>query len=185
MRRIEVQVERHGEPLSLSLRPGVRQTEGGEIGYIGAYETQSGTIRARLQTQVRYDPLTALGESVSKTWEMSALTLRVLGKLVMGEAALKNISGPITIAQFAGQSASIGLDHYLNFIALISISLGVLNLLPLPVLDGGHLLYFVIEIVKRRPLSEQAQAFGQQLGLIMLAGLMGIAFYNDIARLLG
>jgi regulator of sigma E protease len=185
MRRIEVQVERHGEPLSVSLRPGVRQTEGGEIGYIGAYETQSGTIRARLQTQVRYDPLTALGESVSKTWEMSALTLRVLGKLVMGEAALKNISGPITIAQFAGQSASIGLDHYLNFIALISISLGVLNLLPIPVLDGGHLLYFVIEIVKRRPLSEQAQAFGQQLGLIMLAGLMGIAFYNDIARLLG
>jgi regulator of sigma E protease len=108
----------------------------------------------------------------------------MLAKLVTGQAALSNISGPVTIAQFAGQSAAIGFDHYLNFIAIISISLGILNLLPIPVLDGGHLLFFTIEWVKGSPLSENIQLFGQQIGIVLLGGLMCLAVYNDIWRLM-
>ena len=104
-------------------------------------------------------------------------------KLLIGEASLENISGPISIAQFAGQSASIGLDHYLNFIALISISLAVLNLLPIPMLDGGHLLYYAFEVVFRRPVPEKVQIIGQQFGILILGSLMALAFYNDIWRL--
>ena len=115
---------------------------------------------------------------------MSALTLRMLQKLLVGQASIDNISGPISIAKFAGQSASVGLDHYLNFIALISISLAVLNLLPIPLLDGGHLLYYACEIVFRRPLSDRVQALGQQVGIMVLGALMMLAFYNDIWRLL-
>ena len=115
---------------------------------------------------------------------MTTLTVQMLVKLITGQAALSNISGPVTIAQFAGQSASIGLDHYLNFIAIISISLGILNLLPIPILDGGHLLFFAIEWVKGSPLSEGKQIIGQQIGIVLLGGLMGLAIYNDIWRLL-
>jgi len=108
----------------------------------------------------------------------------MLGKLVVGQASLDNISGPISIAQFAGQSASIGIDHYINFIAMISISLAVLNLLPIPMLDGGHLMYFLVEAITRKPVSERVQIMGQQLGLCLLGGLMFLAFYNDIWRLM-
>jgi len=146
---------------------------------------ESRALLERMRTTVRYSPLRAVQEAMQRTWDMTSLTLRVLGKLITGEAALRNISGPITIAQYAGQSASIGIDHYLNFLALISISLGVLNLLPIPVLDGGHLLYFLLEAVTRRPVSERVQIYGQQFGLVILIGLMGLAFYSDIARLMG
>jgi len=114
---------------------------------------------------------------------MTRLTLSMLAKLVTGQASLDNISGPISIAQFAGQSASIGIDHYINFIAMISISLAVLNLLPIPMLDGGHLVYFAVEAITRRPVSDRIQEFGQQFGLVILGGLMFLAFYNDIWRL--
>jgi len=113
------------------------------------------------------------------------LTLRMLWKLIVGEASLDNISGPISIAQYAGQSASVGIDHYLKFLALISISLGVLNLLPIPLLDGGHLLFYVFEILTGKPLSERVQVMGQQIGLVLLGSLMLLAFYNDIWRLVG
>jgi len=106
-----------------------------------------------------------------------------MGKLVLGQASLDNISGPISIAQYAGQSASIGIDHYINFIALISISLAVLNLLPIPMLDGGHLMYFAAEAVTGKPVSERVQILGQQVGIVLLGGLMFLAFYNDIWRL--
>jgi len=119
-----------------------------------------------------------------RSWEMISLTLQMIGKLVTGQASVENISGPISIAQFAGQSVSVGLDHYLSFLALISISLAVLNLLPIPMLDGGHLLYYLIEVVTGRPVSERLQLYGQQLGLLLLAGLMTLAFYNDIARII-
>ena len=108
----------------------------------------------------------------------------MLVKLVVGEASLDNISGPLSIAQFAGQSASVGIDHYINFIALISLSLAVLNLMPIPMLDGGHLVYFAVEAVTRRPVSERVQIWGQQLGIVLLGGLMVLAFYNDIGRFL-
>ena len=114
---------------------------------------------------------------------MSVLTVRMMGKLLMGQASLDNISGPISIAQYAGQSASIGIDHYINFIALISISLAVLNLLPIPMLDGGHLVYFAAEALLGKPVSERVQIWGQQVGIVLLGSLMFLAFYNDIWRL--
>ena len=107
----------------------------------------------------------------------------MLGKLLFGQASLDNISGPISIAQYAGQSASIGIDHYINFIALISISLAVLNLLPVPMLDGGHLLFFAAEAIRGKPLPESVQIIGQQIGMALLGALMFLAFYNDIWRL--
>ncbi|MDH3714594.1 MAG: RIP metalloprotease RseP [Gammaproteobacteria bacterium] len=182
---IDLVVQRGDSEVQLLLRPDLKDTGPEQIGYIGAYEVESRALLARMRTTVRYSPLQAVGEALGRTWGMTSLTLRVLGKLITGEAALRNISGPITIAQYAGQSASIGIDHYLNFLALISISLGVLNLLPIPVLDGGHLLYFLMEAVTRRPISERVQMYGQQIGLVILFGLMGLAFYNDIARLMG
>ncbi|MEJ2115998.1 MAG: site-2 protease family protein [Gammaproteobacteria bacterium] len=125
-----------------------------------------------------------MAKGVTKTWEVSILTLKLLWKLVVGEASLKNISGPVTIAEYAGVSAAIGFSAFVGALAIISISIGILNLLPIPVLDGVHLFYYLIEIVKGSPVSEKFEAAGQRLGIIMLAGLMSLAFYNDIQRLL-
>jgi len=122
---------------------------------------------------------------VSETWRMSVLTLRMLGKMLVGEVSLENLSGPITIATYAGYTASIGLTTFLSFLAIVSISLGVLNLLPIPILDGGHLLMYVIEGIKGKALSEDVQAKMQQFGMVILAMLMMLAFYNDIMRLIG
>ncbi|HBR96076.1 MAG TPA: RIP metalloprotease RseP [Gammaproteobacteria bacterium] len=182
---LDVDILREGQEQTLALTPGTRQQGTQPIGYIGAWETQSAGLFERVRTVVQYNPIDAMGIAVTRTWDMTVLTVQMLGKLVVGEASLENISGPITIAQFAGQSASVGLDHYLGFLALISISLAVLNLLPVPILDGGHLLYFFIEAIKGSPLSEKTQLFGQQIGMVLLAGLMSIAFYNDILRLVG
>lgn len=111
------------------------------------------------------------------------MSVSVMGRMIVGEVSVKNLSGPVTIADFAGQSARMGWAHYIKFLALISISLGVLNLMPVPVLDGGHLLYYVIEIIKGGPVSERAMEIGQQIGMALLAALMAFAFYNDINRL--
>ena len=116
---------------------------------------------------------------------MSLLTLRILGKMVVGEASVKNLSGPISIAQFAGHTAGQGLVAFMGFMAIVSISLGVLNLLPIPLLDGGHLLYYLIEFLKGSPVSDSTQMVGQQLGIVVLLCLMSIAFYNDLLRLIG
>jgi len=126
-----------------------------------------------------------LPRALVRTWEMSVMTLRILGKMIIGEASVKNLSGPISIAQYAGYSAGLGLAVFLGFLAIVSVSLGVLNLLPVPLLDGGHLLYFLVEWIKGSPVPESVQAAGQQVGLAVLLGLMGLAFYNDILRLVG
>jgi regulator of sigma E protease len=126
-----------------------------------------------------------MGAAINKTWDMSLLTLRMLGRMLVGKASLENLSGPLTIAQFAGQAASAGLIAFLSLLALVSISLGVLNLLPVPVLDGGHLLYYLIEGIKGSPLSEAIQHVGQQVGIVVLLLLMGLALFNDFNRLLG
>jgi len=118
-----------------------------------------------------------------QTWDTAALSLSVMGRMIVGEVSVKNLSGLVTIADFAGQSVRMGFSHYIKFLALISISLGVLNLLPVPVLDGGHLLYYVIEIIKGGPVSERVMEIGQQIGMALLAALMAFAFYNDINRL--
>ena len=137
-----------------------------------------------MRVWTRLDPVTALSESAQTTWLMSALTLKMLGKMITLEVSTKTISGPITIAQYAGYSAQVGWDRFLMFLAAISISLGVLNLLPVPVLDGGHLLVYVIEAIKGGPLSERTLQWGQQIGIMLLFALMSLAFYNDFARIL-
>ncbi|MBX2883137.1 MAG: RIP metalloprotease RseP, partial [Granulosicoccus sp.] len=182
---LDLEVIREGESKSLLLIPGEKVVEGSTIGFIGVWETLSQEEAQKARVVVSYPPFEALMRGINQTWNMSVLTLRMLWKLVVGEASLDNISGPISIAKYAGQSASVGLDHYLNFLALISISLAVLNLLPIPLLDGGHLLYYLIEIVIGKPLPERVQVLGQQFGLMVLGSLMLLAFYNDIWRLVG
>jgi regulator of sigma E protease len=135
-------------------------------------------------TEVSYGPLDAFSQSLKKTWDTAVISLKMLGKMVVGEVSMKNLSGPITIADYAGQSAHMGLVAYLGFLALISISLGVLNLLPVPLLDGGHLLYYVAELLKGSPVSEQAWEIGQKIGIALLGTLMVFALYNDINRLI-
>ena len=134
---------------------------------------------------LRLGPIEGFGAAVRETGRLTASTLGLLWRMITGKASVKNLSGPISIAQFANTSASAGLSHFLFFLGAISLSLGILNLLPIPVLDGGHLLYYLIELVKGSPVSEQAQIAGQYFGLIALACLMGLAFINDILRLVG
>jgi regulator of sigma E protease len=160
--------------------------EGGQkIGRIGAAPRVDPVALAELIVDVRYGPLESFARAARKTWETSIFSLRMLGKMIVGEVSLKNLSGPITIADYAGQSAQSGAGSYLLFLALISISLGVLNLLPIPLLDGGHLMYYAIEILRGRPLSDRAIEIGQHAGLVLLITLMAFALYNDIHRLVG
>jgi len=130
----------------------------------------------------RSGPLEAAVGGVQKTWEMSSLTVQMLWRILTGQVSAKNISGPISIAEFAGISAYLGVTAFLAFLAIISVSLGVLNLMPVPLLDGGQVVYQVVEAVKGSPLSERAQLFGQQVGIALLVVLMSLAFYNDISR---
>ena len=136
-----------------------------------------------MTTKVSYGPVEAFGKAVGKVWDLSAFSLKMLGRMIVGDVSWKNLSGPITIADYAGQSAQLGWITYLGFLALVSVSLGVLNLLPIPLLDGGHLVYYFAEIVKGSPVSERTMEIGQRLGLALLLGLTLFAFYNDINRL--
>ena len=135
--------------------------------------------------QRRYGPLESMTQAMGRTWSSTIFTLRMLGRMITGDVSIKNISGPINIAQFAGESAQRGLDYFLGFLAIVSISLGVLNLLPIPVLDGGQIVYQSIEGLKGSPMSERAQIMGQQIGIFALILLMSFAFYNDLARIFG
>ncbi|HNE00972.1 MAG TPA: RIP metalloprotease RseP, partial [Plasticicumulans sp.] len=182
---LRLQIERDGSPLSVRLRPVRIETAQGAVGQIGAFAAVPQSLADSLRVVVRYGPIDAAVAAVERTWEMSAFTLRMLGRMLTGRASLDNLSGPLTIAQMAGQSASIGLSAFLSFLALVSISLGVLNLLPVPVLDGGHLAWYAIETIKGSPVSEAVQSAGQRVGLAVLLVMMGLAFYNDLARLFG
>jgi len=164
-----------GERLTLHVTPDAAQENAKTIGKIGV-----GPF-----IEVRYPIGSALWQGAKKTWDMSVFTLEMLGRMVIGEVSLKNLSGPITIADYAGQSAQMGWMAYISFIALISISLGVLNLLPVPVLDGGHLMYYVAEMIRGRPVSDRALEIGQRIGMVVLFSLMAFAIYNDIYRLVG
>jgi regulator of sigma E protease len=184
-RPLRLEVERGPERLELLVVPRAVQLADREIGRIGAAAQVPDHLFDDYRTEVRLGPLAAAGAAIRKTADMSLLMLRVIGRMLVGKASIENLSGPISIAETAGKTASYGLGYFLKFLAVVSISLGVINLLPIPVLDGGHLLYFAIEAVKGSPLSEQAQLQGQRVGLALLAALMSLAFYIDISRLLG
>lgn len=182
-RTVEMTIDRNGTAMSVRLTPEETQDNGRRIGRIGVAVRADGERHPELLAVVRYGPLSAAGKAVRQTWDTAAFSVKVLGRMVTGEVSWKNLSGPVTIADYAGQSARLGVSHYLKFLALISISLGVLNLLPIPILDGGHLMYHVAELIKGGPVSERAMEIGQQIGLGLLLMLMVFSFYNDINRL--
>ena len=176
-------VERGGAAVDVTVTPEAVEQAGRIVGIAGLKLAVDPEAAARLAVTVRYGPLDALGQGARKTWELSVFTLKMLGRIFVGEASLKNISGPLTMADFAGQSAQAGALVFVGYLALISISLGVLNLLPVPLLDGGHLLYYFAEIFKGSPVSDRAFEVGQRIGMAMLAVLMALALFNDVSRL--
>ncbi|TXH79397.1 RIP metalloprotease RseP [Thauera aminoaromatica] len=182
-RALEFQVLRGGRDERFQVVPSAVDENGRSIGRIGAALAEADDQREQMFVTVRYGVGEALSKSLGQTWDTSAMSVSMMGRMIVGEVSVKNLSGPVTIADFAGQSARMGWAYYIKFLALISISLGVLNLMPVPVLDGGHLLYYVIEIIKGGPVSERAMEIGQQIGMALLAALMAFAFYNDINRL--
>ncbi len=171
---------RDGQPFSLPVTPHPERVGDKTVGRIQAQVDLS-----RATVMVAHGPLDALTSAIGRTWESSVLTVKMLAKLVTGQASLKNITGPITIADYAGQTARVGWISFLSFMAFISISLGVMNLLPIPVLDGGHLLYYALELFSGRPVPERAGAILQRAGVGVLLVLMAVAMFNDIARLIG
>jgi len=183
-RQLVLEVRRGAETLRLEAKPEVVEERAGKpVARIGIGVRDDPELRASWFITVRHGPWDGLQRAMVQTWDTSIFSLRMIGRMLVGELSVKNISGPVTIADYAGQSARMGIDHYLRFLALISISLGVLNLLPIPVLDGGHLMYYLAEVIKGGPLSERVMEIGQQIGLTLLALLMALAFYNDINRL--
>ncbi len=182
-RDISIDIERRGERLRVVAAVPRVMEQGRPIGRLGiTLEEGAQSWPAGLLETRRSGPVDAVLAGVGKTWEMSSLTIQMLWRIVTGQVSAKNISGPISIAEFAGISAYLGLTAFLAFLAIISVSLGVLNLMPVPLLDGGQVVYQLVEAVKGTPLSERAQLFGQQVGIALLVVLMSLAFYNDISR---
>ena len=183
--KLEIVVERDGAPQTLTLVPRASFDDGERIGRIGAevapFDAQADAVPTAIE---RYDPATAALRALGRTRDVTVTTLKFLRKMVLGEASVQNLSGPISIAQFAGESAKLGVSRFLEFLGLVSVSLAVLNLLPVPMLDGGHLMYYLIESIIRKPVPEAVQLYGQHVGLMFLLGLMGLAIYNDIMRIL-
>lgn len=180
--KILLKVERDGAQIDVPVTLAVRGEAKAAGGYLGAgvkgVEWPPSMVR-----EVSFGPLAAIGEGAKRTWTMSVLTLESLKKMLFGELSVKNLSGPITIAKVAGASAQSGVADFLNFLAYLSISLGVLNLLPIPVLDGGHLLFYLVEWVRGRPLSDRVQGWGIQIGISLVVGVMLLALVNDLGRL--
>ena len=184
-RVLRLEVERGGRRVELDATPesvGEGSARAGRLGVEAGPELRR--EYDRMTTTVRYGPLEATWRAVDKVWDLSAFSLKMLGRMIVGDVSWKNLSGPITIADYAGQSAQLGWITWLGFLALVSVSLGVLNLLPIPLLDGGHLVYYFAEIVKGSPVSERTMEIGQRVGLALLLGLTVFAFYNDLTRLL-
>lgn len=187
---LPVTIERNGSTFTFDITPASQKSGWFSsrlvlgIGSTGLTAEQESSLERAVALH-RLGPFEAVPAAVKETWRLAGSTLALLGRMVTGKASVQNISGPISIAQFANSSAAAGFSQFLFFLGAISLSLGILNLLPIPVLDGGHLLYYLIELVKGSPVSEQTQVTGQYFGLIALAGLMSLAFVNDILRLVG
>jgi regulator of sigma E protease len=187
---VEVTVDRDGRERVLTVTPRSEKTGLFSSRLVLGISNQGADEQTRADMErayvlLRHGPLKAVTEAMSETWRLTRSTIGLLGRMITGTASVRNLSGPISIAQFASDSASAGLSSFLFFLGLISLSLGILNLLPIPVLDGGHLLYYLIELIKGSPVSEQVQLTGQYVGLVALFGLMSLAFVNDILRLVG
>jgi regulator of sigma E protease len=184
---VTTRVLRDGAEIELPIAIGADQENGVEIGRIGVRPLGRlpEDIAARIRAEQRYGVLDAIPRSIAKTWEMSAMTVRLLGHMLVGDVSLRSVSGPIMIADYAGESAAAGFTAFLGFLALVSISLGVMNLLPVPILDGGQIVFQIAEWLKGAPLSERALALGQQVGLALLIVLMSFVFYNDLTRIFG
>ena len=180
--KISLRVERDGAQMDVPLTLATRGEGNAAAGYLGA-GVKGIDWPPEMLREVSYGPLAAVGEGAKRTWTMSVLTLDSLRKMLFGELSVKNLSGPITIAKVAGASAQSGIGDFLNFLAYLSISLGVLNLLPIPVLDGGHLLFYLIEWARGRPLSDRVQGWGVQIGISLVVGVMLLALVNDLGRL--
>ncbi|MGL4793255.1 MAG: sigma E protease regulator RseP [Aeromonas jandaei] len=179
---LQVVVERNNRDLDVTLTPDTRKVQGKLVGFVGL-SPQLVPLPDEYRILLQYGPLQALWQGAQKTWSLITLTFDMIGKLVAGIVSLDNLSGPISIAKGAGSSADYGLVYFLSFLALISVNLGIINLFPLPVLDGGHLVYFLIEAVTGKPVSERIQEVGFRIGAAILMLLMGIALFNDFARL--
>lgn len=180
---IPITIRRGDSVQPLSLSPEAGEDGKGRIG--AGVDTDFSRLPAELQSELRYDPVTALKEAVVQTWLFTSSTLSSLWGMLTGDVSTDNLGGPISIAQIAGSSAEQGLISFVSFLAMISITLGILNLLPIPMLDGGHLLMFIIEAVRGKPLPDEVQIRGQQIGLFLLLMLMFLAFFNDLSRLFG
>ncbi len=177
-------VRRDGATREAEIVPEATEQNGQRIGIAGMRLSIDPAMVDDLAVTVRYGPVEALVQGASKTWDLSVFTLKMLGRIMTGGASIKNISGPLTMAEYAGQSAQAGLLTFIGYLALISISLGVLNLLPVPILDGGHLLYYLVEIFKGSPVSDRVLEVGQRIGMAVLALLMALALFNDLTRFL-
>ncbi|NOY15658.1 MAG: RIP metalloprotease RseP [Gammaproteobacteria bacterium] len=181
-RQLKLDITRNGYPESIFVTPEAVMDGDRELGRIGI-SVQPVSLPEDRRVMVNYGLMESLYRGTETTWMMSLLTLRMLGKMLTLEVSSKNISGPITIAQYAGKSAQVGFSSFMLFLAIVSVSLGVLNLLPIPILDGGHLLYYSIEAVTRKPVPEKVMIWGQQVGILLLFLLMSLAVYNDLGRL--
>lgn len=182
---IQVVILREGQRKKLQVIPEKIERNGIIVGRVGLGHKTGSSYPNDMRVTYGYNIFESIPRAFSRTWDFSLLTLKMMGKIFTGEISIKNLSGPVSIAQYAGFSASAGLARFLDFLAIVSISLGILNLLPIPILDGGHLTYYMIEVVRKKPVSDETQEFASRIGIVLLFSLMAVALYNDILRVLG
>jgi len=179
---LQIVVVRDGLEKTLQVIPEKIDRNGKSVGRLGLGHKAGASYPKEMRVTHGYNLIESIPRAFSRTWDFSVLTLKMMGKIFTGDISVKNLSGPVSIARYAGYSASAGLARFLDFLAIVSISLGILNLLPIPILDGGHLTYYIIEVVRKKPVSEETQEFASRIGIVLLFMLMSVALYNDLLR---